>query len=138
MNFYASQAFLETAAAVWFKGRDTAIEDVAVGDEVLRLLVVDGQIVSRLLFLDFHQPLAAGEVRGPVRKGGYMRNVVRGTVLRNAIGPAVTGRYELAPYVDWSGFASYDEYRALLFSRHKGIMPTARGAGAILRRPMAS
>ncbi|MDE2183505.1 MAG: GNAT family N-acetyltransferase [Alphaproteobacteria bacterium] len=121
MNFYASRDYLDAAAAVYFKGRHTAVEDVRVGEDVLRLLVVDDRhIISRLPFLDFHQPLDASEVRGPVRKARYVQNVVRGIVKHSDWKPANFPQFELAPYIDWSEFRNFDAYRDHLLARHRG------------------
>ncbi|HUO98937.1 MAG TPA: GNAT family N-acetyltransferase [Rhizomicrobium sp.] len=123
MNFYASQGFLDAAAAVWFKGRDTAIENVRIGGDVLRLLVVDGRhIVTRLQFLDVHQPLAPAEVQGPVRQGRYARNVVRGVIGQAEWKPGAFCAFDPAPFVDWSGFSCFDAFKTLLLARHKGLL----------------
>ena len=122
MNFYASREFLDAAAEVHFAGRTTSIENVQIGDDVLRLLVVDGRPVTQLLFLDYHQPLAPAEIDGPVRKGRYARVVARGVIEVGAWQPSDFAHFELAPFVDWSGFASFESYRQGLLSRHRGTM----------------
>jgi CelD/BcsL family acetyltransferase involved in cellulose biosynthesis len=122
MNFYASREYLDAAASVYFKGRAAAVEDVKIGGDVLRLLVVDGRIVTELQFLDFHQPLAASEVRGTVRKGRYAQNVVRGVIGLDEGNGAAVPECELAPFIDWSGFRSFEEYKARLLKRHKGLV----------------
>jgi len=122
MNFYASRDYLDAAAAVWFKNRATAIEDVRIGADVLRLLVVDGRPVTRLQFLDVHQPLDASEVREPVRTGRYARNVVRGVIAQADWDPDRFPAFDLAPFVDWSAFPTFEDYRAHLVSRHKGMV----------------
>lgn len=120
MNFYASPAYLEAAAEVYFNGRATAIGNVVCGDAVLRLLLVDGRPVTRLQFLDVHQPLAASEIEGPLRKTGYARQVVRGIIPCGETQPGAP--LDLAPFVDWSGFASFETYKQWLLSRHKGLI----------------
>jgi hypothetical protein len=121
MNFYASREYLDAAASVYFKDRDTAIEDVRIGEDVLRLLVVEGKrIVTTLQFLDVHQPLSEAERLGPVRQGRYARHVVRGTIRLDEEN-ALPG-CDLAPYVDWSGFAGYGDYAERLLQRHRGLV----------------
>ena len=121
MNFYASREYLDAAAAAYFKGRNVAIEDVKIGGDVLRLLVIDNrQIVTKLQFLDFHEPLAEAEKQGSVRKGRYARHVVRGAIKRSQWTPHSFDQFELAPYIDWSEFRSFDDYKEYLLSRHKG------------------
>lgn len=132
MNFYASREFLDAAAEVHFKGQHTAIEDVAIGSEVLRLLVVDGRPVTKLQFLDVHQPLQANEITNTRRQARYARHVVRGVVdcgdsSRDA-GPC----HVLAPFVDWSGFASFAAYKQGLLARHKGLVKDRERRGRSL------
>ena len=123
MNFYASAAFLDVAAAVHFAGRSAVIEPVRIGGDVLRLLVIDGrQIVTELPFLDFHQPLAPAETDGPVRQGKYARTVARGVIEANAWAPSAFPHFGLAPYVDWSQFASFASYRDWLLTRHRSLL----------------
>ncbi len=134
MNFYASREFLDAAAEVHFKGRKTAIGDVAIGSEVLRLLIVDGRPVTQLQFLDVHQPLQSHEISGTLsaQKVRYARHVVRGVVLcgddTRDTGPCQV----LAPFVDWSGFASFDAYKQWLLTRHKGLMKDRERRGRSL------
>ena len=123
MNFYASRAFLDAAASVYFKERAVAIEDVRIGDDVLRLLVVDDKtVITRLLFLDFHQPLAADEIKQPVRPGVYAANVSRGVIPVEAWDETLHRNMVLAPLVDWSRFASFEDYQNHLLERHRGLM----------------
>ena len=123
MNFYASRDYLDAAAAVYFRGRDAAVDDVKIGDDVLRLLVVDNRrIVTKLQFLDFHQPLTEAETRGPMRRGRYARHVVRGVIRPSEWNPAAFHQFGLAPYIDWSEFRGFDDYRDQLLQRHKGFV----------------
>jgi hypothetical protein len=122
MNFYASREFLDAAATVHFAGRSTSIENVQIGDDVLRLLVVDGRPITQLLFLDCHQPLAPAEIEGPVRPGRYARAVVRGVIEAAAWQQSDFAHFGLAPFVDWSGFASFESYRQGLLSCHRGTV----------------
>ncbi|GAA0551277.1 CelD/BcsL family acetyltransferase involved in cellulose biosynthesis [Rhizomicrobium palustre] len=123
MNFYATPAFLDAAAAVYFKDRSAAIEDVRIGEDVLRLLVVDGKtIVTRLLFLDYHQPLAPHEIRKPVRAGRYAQSVSRGVMEAEDWKPELFADQELAPYVDLTRFDSFAAYYEHLLSLHHGLV----------------
>ncbi|HEY0327603.1 MAG TPA: GNAT family N-acetyltransferase [Rhodopseudomonas sp.] len=123
MNFYASADYLDAVAEVYFKGQRSRVEDVQIGDEVLRLLVVnDKRVITRHQFLDFHQPLLEGEIRGPTRKGRYAPSVARRVIERAQWDPAQFPGLELAPYVDWSQFADHDDYRAYLMQHHKSLV----------------
>jgi CelD/BcsL family acetyltransferase involved in cellulose biosynthesis len=130
MNFYASKEFLEAAAEAHFNGRAVAVEDVAFGDTVLRLLVVDGKPVTKLTFLDVHQPLSSAEITQPLRKGGFARQVVTNTI---AIGDAVADpNTMLAPFVDWSLFPDFEAYKAWLLQRNKGLIKDRERRGRAL------
>jgi hypothetical protein len=122
MNFYASREFLDAAAAVYYPGRSTSIENVQIGDDILRLLVVDGRAISKLQFLDYHQPLIPAEIDGPVRQGRYARAVVRGTIEAAAWSPTAFPPFGLAPYVDWSAFPNFESYRDWLLTRHRRLI----------------
>jgi hypothetical protein len=128
MNFFASTGFLDATAAVYFKDRPAAIENVRIGDDVLRLLVVDGsKIVTRLLFLDYHEPLATGEIAGPVRSGHFADRVSRTTIdIDNRDGR------DLAPFVDWHHFSGFDHYYDRLLQRHHGLMRDRERRGRAL------
>ena len=133
MNFYASQAFLDAAASVYFKGRSAAVENVRIGEHVLRLLVIDGKtVVTRLLFLDIHQPLAPSEVDGTVRKGRYAQSVSRGVIDVNAWDAERYPGIVLAPFVDWSRFANFEGFQELLLERHRGLMRDRERRGRAL------
>lgn len=123
MNFYASPDYLDTVAAVYFRGRRTRIEDVRIGGDILRLLVVDGhRIITRHQFLDFHQPLLQSDIRGPVRDGRYAPSVVRGVIERADWNPGGLQDFELAPYVDWSQFPEYEDYKTWLLTHHRSMV----------------
>lgn len=133
MNFYASRPFLDAAAAVYFPGRSVTVENVAIGDEVLRLLVTDeGKPVTRLTFLDFHEPLRQDEIAGPVRPGRYAERVVRGNMPADAWDEADFPGCELAPFIDWTGFASFDAYYEQRLIRHHGLMRDRERRGRAL------
>lgn len=128
MNFYASKEFLEAAAEAHFKDRAVAVEDVAFGDTVLRLLVVDGKPVTRLTFLDVHQPLSPTEIKTPLRKGGFARQVVKNTLAIGDAAPDVM----LAPFVDWSLFPDFESYKTWLLARNKGLIKDRERRGRAL------
>lgn len=120
MNFYASPEYLAVVSRVCFPGRDARIEDVKVGDAVLRLLVIDGtQPVTRVRFLDYHEPLPPTGGDGAVRQGGYAEAVVQGIIEASDWDPVALWRFSPAPFVDWSCFPTYDVYQAYVKQRHK-------------------
>lgn len=123
MNFYASPGYLETAAEVYFPGRQVAAEDVSVGDEMLRLLVVEGRrVITSLEFLDYHEPLPGPHATGSARVSRYVPSVARGLIEAAEWelhrGPGV----EPAPFVDWGRFASFEDYKHFLRSKSKRLL----------------
>jgi len=133
MNFYASREFLDAAALVYFKGQDAAIENVRIGDDVLRLLVIDGKkIVTRLLFLDFHLPLTANEIVGPVRRGRDAQRVSRGIIDAEAWSGTQQQGMDLAPFIDWSRFACFGDFQEQLLARHHGLVRDRERRGRAL------
>lgn len=123
MNFYASRDYLDAVAAVYFRGQRTAVEDVRIGNDVLRLLVVDNKhIITKHQFLDFHEPLLDSEAPAPIRDGRYAQSVVRRIIERADWNPGAFRGFELAPYVDWSKFPSYDDYKTHLLKHHKSLV----------------
>lgn len=123
MNFYATREFLDAAAAVHFKGSRTRIEDVKIGGEFFRLLVVgDGRIVTQMRFLDYHHPLRADQVQASVREGRYAENVVHGVIDVADWTPSAFPDRAVAPFIDWSHFPTFDDYKAFLLERHRGLV----------------
>jgi CelD/BcsL family acetyltransferase involved in cellulose biosynthesis len=123
MNFYASRDFLDAAASVYFPDRDTSVEDVRIDDEVLRLLVVDGsKPVTRLLFLDYHQPLRADEIGRNVRAGRFAQRVGRRMVDLDAWDQKGRPDDALAPLIDWTPFRQFGDYRERLLQRSHGLV----------------
>jgi hypothetical protein len=118
LNFFASSAYLGLVADVYFEGRSTRVANVRVGEEVLRVLVVDGrEVVSEVPFLDYHQPLRPGEYGQVERRRAHAPRVARGIVSSEARHSIPAG-FIAAPYVDWSLFASYEDYLARRDERH--------------------
>lgn len=123
MNFYASPAYLALVSEAYFKGLPTSVEDVRIGQDVLRLLVVDkDRAITDVPFLDYHEPLAQAEIRLPTRAHGYARWVTRGVIEPNEWEAHARPGIEAAPYVDWSKASSFDGYMTLIKARSKGII----------------
>lgn len=121
MNFFASRDFLDATASVYFGNRATAIEDIRIDEDVLRLLVVDGKkAVTRSLFLDYHEPLTASETEGRTGKSHFAQRVSRGVMAVDTWRQACPAG-ELAPLVDWRCFRDFGEYRELLLQRCHGL-----------------
>jgi hypothetical protein len=118
MNFYASPDYLRVVGEVYFGGRDMSIEDVRVGGQVLRLLVIDHkEVITRVPFLDYHEPLGDAEAGAASRQFGYANSVVR-RVIDFAEWQANTfDNLEVAPFIDWTKFPTYDDYRASIKKR---------------------
>jgi CelD/BcsL family acetyltransferase involved in cellulose biosynthesis len=123
MNFYASPEYLRLVSDAYFKGLPTRVEDVRIGRDVLRVLVVDGaRVITEVPFLDYHEPLIDAEVHGPARTHGYAPWVTREVIDQSAWQSCARPGLEAAPYVDWSTAPTFDGYLALLKTRWKGIL----------------
>jgi CelD/BcsL family acetyltransferase involved in cellulose biosynthesis len=126
MNFYASPEFLQVLADTYFPGRYARIANVAIGDEILRLLIVDDhRLVTDVPFLDYHVPLVAADTGVAERWDAYAPRVMRRAIVsedRHAVLPGL----DLSPYIDWSMFASYADYGAFIKARHAGTLREQR------------
>jgi CelD/BcsL family acetyltransferase involved in cellulose biosynthesis len=123
MNFYASPGYLGAVAATYFSGRHTSVEDVRIGDALLRLLVVDGKhAITDSMFLDYHEPLAADEARTVRLTFGYAKSVVRSTIEIASWVPQASPGLDLAPYIDWSAFPTYGHYHEHVMARGRGLV----------------
>ena len=122
MQFYASSEYLKIAAEVYFKGRETNVEIVQIGDELFRLLVVDGKrAVTDLEFVDYHQPLHRADGSMLPRRCSYARSVVREVIEASQWDAARYLDLQPAPFVDWSKFATFESYQEFLKARRKGL-----------------
>jgi CelD/BcsL family acetyltransferase involved in cellulose biosynthesis len=123
MNFYASPEYLAVVAEAYFRGSPARVEDVRIGRDVLRLLVVDeSRVITEVPFLDYHEPLVDSEIRWPTRAHGHARWVTRGVIEAGEWNARLRPAVEAAPYVDWSKVAGFDGYMALVKTRQKGIL----------------
>ena len=123
MNFYASHEYLESVAEVFFKNQRWTIEDVRIDDRVFRLLVIDNKRpVTSGLFLDYHVPLHDSEISSPRHRIGYARSVACSVVELSEWKAGDVKSPDLAPYVDWSRFPTYDDYKKFNLSRNRGLV----------------
>jgi hypothetical protein len=123
MNFYASPQYLDVVAEVYFSGRHTSVEDIRVGEEVLRMLVVDRErVVTSVPFLDYHEPLKKPEFREVTREFSHAKTVVRRTIELSKWESNAFEEFELAPYIDWTKFPTYEDYKTLILGRQRGLI----------------
>jgi CelD/BcsL family acetyltransferase involved in cellulose biosynthesis len=115
VNIFTSPGFLEVLGDVYFPGRQRSIELRQVEGRVLRLLLVEGRVITSAPFYDFPQPLEQPAEPGIARLAYFPR-----TVLRTA---PVVGRVEsepeaqASPFVDWSRFPDAPAFEAWLEAR---------------------
>ena len=121
MNFFGSAEYLDVVSEVYFPGRTTRVADVLVGDECLRLLVVDDrEVVCDVTFMDYHRPLSRQAARNAERRRVFVPAVERFTIAAETRARYVRPGVGVAPFVDWSSFGSYGDYEALYDLRHPG------------------
>jgi len=116
MNLFASHAFLDTIARVYFPSRASLIDDHVIDGHTFRLLTVDGRgPVIRHPFLDMHEPLgsSAGSASNVVR---WLPHVSHGLAPVEEFKSA-PDRLSGAPTTRWEHFASWDDYLELLRRR---------------------
>lgn len=112
MNIFTTPAFLETAGELFFPHRARSIEVCRLEGRRIPLLVLDGkEVVGRMPFYDFPQPL--DDARGPVDREIFWlpRTVVRTTPIADRTGPEPQG-LQPSPYIDWSLEPSWAAFEA--------------------------
>ena len=120
MNLFSSPEFLKAIADTWYKGRKAAVEDVRVGGETLRLLVIDGkEVVTHVRFLDYHIPIKGHAAPETARKVAAAPYVERGIVTQAEWEAGVEDTVLPSPFVDWSLFPTHDDFRKFFKSRKK-------------------
>lgn len=125
MNFFSSDAFLETAAEVFHPGRTHSIEVCRAGGVLLRLLVLDdAQVLQAAPFYDFPQPLE-GPHEGPLREVPYFPRTVLATTTVEARVPEAKG-YQPAPFIDWKRFPSWKDFAAHVEARRARLFDDSR------------
>jgi hypothetical protein len=127
MNFYASPRYLQLVADNYFSGRSTRVADIEIDGAVLRLLVIDErEVVTEVPFLDYHEPLHANEIARVEHRRAFAPWVVRDAVACEGGPPSLPADLEPAPYIDWSRFASFDDYLARFNRHHPGRLQEKR------------
>jgi Acetyltransferase (GNAT) domain len=117
---YCDPAFVDVVTSVYHPGRDCRLRDYAVGGNVFRLIEVDGAgpVVTQT-FIDFHQSIARLAAQGPrlatlPRLPGAALGLQRLDEFQQQPGWEES---QGAPTVRWQGFATWQDYLALLQSR---------------------
>jgi len=110
-NFFSSDPFFEVVAKAFYPGRRWQAEYVEAGGSVYRVLVVGKTIVDELWAQPFfYEPVADG-IAPARRQIRYLPRVSYGQVpWHEAAAHGAAGEYRPAPFVDWSQFASWEEY----------------------------
>jgi CelD/BcsL family acetyltransferase involved in cellulose biosynthesis len=124
MNFFSSDAFLESLIEAHFSGRRCEVRDHRVGDAVYRLLCVDGQPIVDWPFLDFFEPRGQAETAPRSTKPlDYLPRAAVGMVPVEGAPPILGEGQQVAPLVDWRQLTTWSdfekhvaEHRSRLFS----------------------
>ena len=111
MNIFTTDAFLETAGALFFPQRKRSIELCRLEGRRLKLLVLDGQeVVGRMPFYDFPQPM--DDAQGPVdREITYLPRTVLQTAELQQYTPEPAG-LQPSPYIDWKLLPTWADFEA--------------------------
>jgi hypothetical protein len=138
MNVFSTSVFLDTVADLGFPGRPHALEIVRVGSHRFRLLVVDGRrVVTEWPFLDFFEPLPEDMPGLPRRTLGYLPVASVRSLPAEAWRPEEHAPGDLpSPYVDWTRFARWEDFTALVSSRVGNLFPDSRRKRRKLERDL--
>lgn len=113
MNIFTTDAFLDTAGALFFPQRTRRIEVCQLEGRRVRLLVLDDEeVVGRMPFYDFPQPMS--DAGGPVdREITYLpRTVLRTVPLSGGAYTPEPGGLQPSPYIDWKLLPDWAAYEA--------------------------
>lgn len=113
MGFFSDEAFLESAVAAFHPGERARIACADVDGTTIRTAILGrGRALVDCPFLDYFEPLdARAEESAP-----FVPRAARGVVDVDAWRPDAAAPH-VAPVVDWSRFASFDDYAAYARAR---------------------
>jgi CelD/BcsL family acetyltransferase involved in cellulose biosynthesis len=131
---FSSEPFLDALDEAWFGGRGR-VGDVAVGDHVVRTLIVDDEPVLDVTFLDFFEAIPNAR---PEMRGRYTPRIVTGVHPASDIQQLDPLVAEHAPLVEWSRFGSWDDVHAHWKRSEKSIVRESRRRSARLERELGS
>ena len=136
MNFFSSDEYLDTLAAVWFPGRRCHAGAYAAGGRLFRLLGIeglgpvatDGPRPDSYNFLDFFEPLErAPEPSGEVPAARWIPRAALGQDAVTSVAPAPPALDGTpAPYVDWSHFPRWSSFEAHVAARRASLHVDSR------------
>jgi hypothetical protein len=111
VNFYSSDAFLETLARVAFPGRRHRIQLFRLGSRAFRLLSVDGRPIVEWPFLDFLEPMVEAPDLATARTLEYLPRAATTRVeAKSYLASPRSAESPSSPLVDWSLFPSWEAF----------------------------
>lgn len=128
-NFFSSDLYLISLAKVYFPDSAYTIEEFKLGSKYYRLLVINGKkIITWFSFMDFLGNIISTEKK--VRPIGYLPKVVLATKSYDSNNPrwelSQPIGHELAPYIDWHKFDTFDHFEKMLYQRNPKIITDSR------------
>lgn len=128
-NLFSSKIYLSTLAKVYFPDSAYTIEEFKLGSKYYRLLVINGKkIITWFPFMDFLVNINSTEKK--VRPIGYLPKVVLATKSYDSNNPrwelSQPIGHELAPYIDWHKFDTFDHFEKMLYQRNPKIITDSR------------
>jgi CelD/BcsL family acetyltransferase involved in cellulose biosynthesis len=117
MSFFSSEAFLSVVAQVRHPQRRHSVEDVRVGDDTFRLLVIDDHhVVTRCPFLDYVEPCPR-PARATERTIAYLPRAVHAVIPAAAWDETLPSRFQPSPFIDWRAFDTWEAFLAQVHER---------------------
>lgn len=126
MNFFSSNAFLESLALTRFAGKPWSIDDYTVQGQRFRLLTVEDKPITWWPFLDFLEPrlgLQEREPNPPPKILDYLPYAVIGYLPADGEKPAaITPGTQASPLIDWSLLKTPELLEAHIKARRSGLL----------------
>lgn len=132
-SFFSSEPFLGAIANACFPGRPWSIEPVEVEGKCFDVLFVSGRPADQHWVHPYYYVPSENAEPGSRRPVRFLKHVSHGVVAAPAT--EIERPYQPAPFIDWTPFSTWEEYKA--FS-HRGPHPAmwktaAQGARRLAR-----
>ncbi|MFN0064048.1 MAG: GNAT family N-acetyltransferase [Myxococcaceae bacterium] len=119
MNFFSTDVFLHALAQARFANATWECALRNVGPHAYRLLIVDGEPISRWPYLDFVEPFGPAQAGQPNARFLPYASTERIACTRAA--PPLPPQHQVAPTLDWSQFANWEAFEQHVIALRSSI-----------------